>query len=331
MPHLNIAQRNQIIGMKRANVSSRHIAQHFNCSKSTVNNVVAKFNNTGSVNDLPGRGRPRKTSQDEDEAMVEMHIREPFLPATQTANQHDVSADTVRRRLKQGGLRCRRPFIGNSLTPRHREARLQWAVAHARWYAPQWDNVLFSDESKFNIFFADGRLRVWRRDGERFSDKCVLESNRFGGGGVLVWAGISTHHRTELVVVEGTLTAQSYVDILRQQVVPMFQNNQDLRLFQHDNARPHSARLTQEFLRQQNIDTLEWPAVSPDMSPIEHFWDELGRRVRKRGVLRTVNELEVALREEYFSIPQEVIARLTRSMTRRVRACRQAEGGHTQY
>jgi hypothetical protein len=55
----------------------------------------------------------------------------------------------------------------------------------------------------------------------------------------------------------------------------------DVTQFQQDNARPHSARLTTAFLRQQGINTLPWPAFSSDLSPIEHLWDQLGRAVRQ--------------------------------------------------
>ncbi|GFY36488.1 transposable element Tc1 transposase [Trichonephila clavipes] len=38
-------------------------------------------------------------------------------------------------------------------------------------------------------------------------------------------------------------------------------------IFQHDNARPHRARVAQDFLR--HFQTLPWPADSPDLSPVE--------------------------------------------------------------
>ena len=53
-------------------------------------------------------------------------------------------------------------------------------------------------------------------------------------------------------------------------------------MYQHDNAPAHTAPLTVNFLAANRVQVLDWPPLSPDMSPIEHLWDELGRRVRAR-------------------------------------------------
>uniref|UniRef100_A0A8C9Z3S1 Tc1-like transposase DDE domain-containing protein n=1 Tax=Sander lucioperca TaxID=283035 RepID=A0A8C9Z3S1_SANLU len=53
-------------------------------------------------------------------------------------------------------------------------------------------------------------------------------------------------------------------------------------MLQHDNARPHVARICTQFLEAENIPVLAWPAYSPDMSPTEHVWDALHRRIRPR-------------------------------------------------
>jgi hypothetical protein len=102
-----------------------------------------------------------------------------------------ISDQTVRNRLRQSGLRSRRPLKGMELKLRHRIARLQWALARLRWRRNTWQNIMFSDESKFNFKFSDGRLRIYHRCRERFADGCVKETDRFGGGGVMVWGGIS--------------------------------------------------------------------------------------------------------------------------------------------
>ena len=67
------------------------------------------------------------------------------------------------------------------LTQRRRAGRFIWVRAHERWTRHQWGTVLFSVESKFNVSFADGRLRVWRQTGERFDVACVVEHHHWGG------------------------------------------------------------------------------------------------------------------------------------------------------
>ena len=52
-------------------------------------------------------------------------------------------------------------------------------------------------------------------------------------------------------------------------------------LFQHNDARPHVARICTQFPEAENVSVLPRPAYSPDMSPIEHVWDALDRRVRQ--------------------------------------------------
>ena len=80
------------------------------------------------------------------------------------------------------GLRARRPYVETVLTDRHRQLRLQWARRHLWYTGADWARVLFTDESKFNLRRSDGRARVYRRRGERFSDNCVRERGQFGDG-----------------------------------------------------------------------------------------------------------------------------------------------------
>jgi hypothetical protein len=112
-----------------------------------------------------------------------------------------VSAHTIRRYLRDVGLRCHRPYRGQPLVPRHRLARRRWAIAHARWCLNRWDSVIFFWRDQNN-----SRLKwpqcVYRRLGERFRDNCVVEEERGGRASTLIWAGIIANDRTGLVFLD---------------------------------------------------------------------------------------------------------------------------------
>ena len=123
--------------------------------------------------------------------------------------------------------------------------------------------------------------------------------------GVPWWSGISYGYRTQLVVTDGNLNAQKYRDrIFAPHVVPLLQNHGGISVFQQDKARPHVARDNIQFLRNNNIDFIDdWPSKSPDLNPIEHLWDNLDTRVRKRqNPPGNVNELRDALLERWNNI-----------------------------
>ena len=186
------------------------------------------------------------------------------------------------RRLRQARqpIRPRRPYVGQMLTARHRAARLQWAQRHFRWGRQQCARVLFPDESRLNLSHHDGRIRVFRRRGERFADNCLIERDRFRDGSVMVWDGIMGRRKTNLIVEPGNLNAQGYINqIMQPEAVPFLQRHGPAILM-HDNARPYVARICRQFLNTNNVNVLPWPASSPDMNPIEHIWDYLGRKVR---------------------------------------------------
>ena len=149
----------------------------------------------------------------------------------------------------------------------------------------------------------------------------------------MVWGGITAHGRTPLVVVDGSLTEIRYRDeIVRQHVMPFIRNSQRNVILQQDNARPHTARVVSDYLRQQNVNVLPWPAMSPDLPPMEHVWDEMERRLRQEpNPPTTLDTLRRSLVRIWRSIPQAVLNKLIRSMRRRCEECIGANGGHTHY
>jgi len=169
MPRLSKEDRDRAICMLQVGRPKRQVAQRFGCTVRTIHRVWHRFNQTGSTSDRPRSGRLRVTTLREERYIRLSHLRDRFLCATVTARTfpgRSISAQTVR--LKSSRLRARRPYTGPVLTRRHRASHLNWARAHCRWLLRQWNNVMFSDASRFCLTHGDGRQRVWRRRGERY-------------------------------------------------------------------------------------------------------------------------------------------------------------------
>ena len=87
--------------------------------------------------------------------------------------------------------------------------------------------LLFTDASRFLLDMLDRRRRIWRHRGERYTNCAIVEHDRYGGGSLMVWGGISVRFRTELLVLNGTLTGQRYIsEVLQLVVVPFVQQHQ---------------------------------------------------------------------------------------------------------
>lgn len=334
MPRLSESDRNQAIGMLEAGLTASAVARRFGCCRKTIQRLVTRYQQNGTVRDRPRPGQPRVTTARTDRYITLTHLRQRDLPATVTARRYGVSAQTVRSRLRRNAqpIRARRPYTGQIMTRRHRGARLLWARRHLNWRRAEWNRVLFTDESRFTLSHADGRVRVYRRKNERFADCCVVERDRFGGGSVMVWGGIMGNRKTELVAIQGNLNAQRYIaEVLTPHALPFIRRHGPGVTFQQDNARPHTARITTQYLAQNNIAVLQWPAVSPDLNPIEHIWDELGRKARANHQINNIQDLTRALNHEWRNLGNATIERYVTSMRRRIIACIRANGGHTHY
>ncbi|XP_060554469.1 uncharacterized protein LOC132715480 [Ruditapes philippinarum] len=184
MPRLAEHLRNQAIGLLEAGVSKIDVARRFNCHVSTITRLQNRYNASGSVKDLPKSGRPRITTRRQDVNIRVGHLRNRFEAASSTARRtigthgRSIHANTVRNRLKEVGLRCRRPLKASRLTARHKRDRLRWARVHIRMNRRFWSRVLFSDETKIVLSRADGRARVWRHRNERYAEACIQTFNR---------------------------------------------------------------------------------------------------------------------------------------------------------
>ncbi|GFS55638.1 transposable element Tcb2 transposase [Trichonephila clavipes] len=204
---------------------------------------------------VPTRGKPglERPGRPRGERILRQALVDPTV--TRSTIRADVGVaivpQTIFRHLAEANLKAKRPFRALPLTPEHRQLRLQWCQARSMWNVTDWQKAVFSDESRLVLGTDDNRVRVWSRP--------------------------AYDSRFTLIVMRGTLTGQRYVDgTLRPHVGP-FLNGLPGSIFKQDNARPHTTRVAHDFLR--HFQTLPWPSSSPDLSPVEHVWDQLKRQM----------------------------------------------------
>ena len=138
--------------------------------------------------------------------------------------------------------------------------------------------------------------------------------------------------RTPLVRIAGTLNSQRYVSEVLEPVVLPYLQGSATAIFQQDNARPHVARIVQRFFVNHQIELLPWPALSPDLSPIENMWSMVAQRLTQMtSPAATPDDLWQRVEAAWAAVPQEHIQSLLDSMPRRVAAVISNNGGYSGY
>ena len=255
-PSLSSNERARALGMLQSGLSTRQVAAIFGVAYSTMSRLMIWFNATNSVKDCRRSGRHKATTHRQDNLILTLTLRNRTITARalqgqlRTAAGVSVSDQMIRNRLHAAGLRARRPVVHIHLKQRHRIHRLDWCRRHIRWNGLQGSRVAFSDESRFNLYFNDGRMRVYRRRGERNSDINIKEHDHYGGGSVMVLAAVTMHRRTPLQFIAGNLNSQRYVaEVTRPMMLPFLRQIGQGAVFQDDNARPHGGHIVNGFVQ----------------------------------------------------------------------------------
>ncbi|GFT15441.1 transposable element Tc3 transposase [Trichonephila clavipes] len=178
------------------------------------------------------------------------------------------------------------------------------------------------------------RILIWRERGSRNHPSNIIERDRYGGRGVLVWGGIMLGSRTDLHIFDaGSVNGTRYCNEILLPYVRLFRGAMGLQfLFMDDNAPCHCTVAAVQLLESEDIEHMDWPARSPDLNPIEHVWDFLGRRLAVRTLPPvTIRDLRLALQDEWAAMPQQLIDTLILSMGRRCETCLAVWGDHIPY
>lgn len=190
---------------------------------------------------------------------------------------------------------------------------------------------MFCDESPIELFPEDKRLRVRRREGERYKSKNIAHVYHHEGGNLMFWGCISLYGQGELIKVTGTLKGASYAQLLSQSIPgsSLILNRRFSWLLQ-DHASCHDTVGVTDVIRSLGLERLNSPSNSPDLNPIESLWGYWKDKVRSRHPQNLV-QLEQYAIEEWRNIPLEIVRSYIENMAKRLLEVYRMRGEYTKY
>uniref|UniRef100_A0A3B1IG59 Transposase Tc1-like domain-containing protein n=1 Tax=Astyanax mexicanus TaxID=7994 RepID=A0A3B1IG59_ASTMX len=199
---MSLETKERIVKLLEEGNSSRMIAKDVGCSQSAVSKIWTKYKYT-----------TKQMKHKWEEAGANVCDR------------------TVRNRLKEMGFQYRKAKRKPSLTPKHKRTRLQWAKERQSWTVDDWMKVIFSDESRICIGQGDDAgTFVWCRSSEIYEEACLKKTTKFPQS-LMIWGCMSGKGTGEMTVVNSSINAQVYIDILDSFLIPSIEQMSDLLFF----------------------------------------------------------------------------------------------------
>ena len=277
MRPISSSQKENVLILASNGYSTRHISTSLGISQPTVSRVLQKFLPDRQI---PSSGRSSKLSATAQRSIIREIATgkaSNAVQATKNINStisNPVCPQTIRNLLKKNEFKAATKKKKPLLSARHRKARLSFAQKYKEWTVEDWKRVVWSDETKVNRFGSDGKEWVWKKVGEGLIEREVQGTVKFGGGNIMVWGCMGWNGVGQLAEVEGRMDADQYVSILKDHMLPSLKESgipMEEVIFQQDNDPKHTSKKAKKWMEDQNLNLLDWPAQSPDLSPIEHL------------------------------------------------------------
>lgn len=288
-------------------------------SASTVNKLITKFKQTGSVNDAPRGGRPSFGDQTIEnvsnvaEAEKAKH-HDGICSLSQIAHASGVPKSSVRKILRVHlGMKRYKPTYVQELQEGDRVARVNFAHLYISTLQHNEDQILWTDEAHFHLSGEVSSINgyIWSVDNPHVQKSKPLHSPK-----ITVWIGFTSKFVvTPFFFEQGeTIRKENYLQMLKEHVVPFLKEHRKFSrtIFMQDGAPPHTANIVKDYLRHEFGDRLigkffdcPWPPRSPDLTPCDFFlWGLLKRKVYKHNIT-SLEHLKAIVLQELSRIPPE--------------------------
>jgi transposase len=212
---ISIANRGLIVGAKAYGSSSEKLATQFCVCKRTINRIRQRYREEGTLKQRDGRGRKRKTTEQDDRRIAAAVKCNRFITRAQILRDIplDVSERTVSTRIREplgySSYRAvRKPF----LRPYNISKRLNWCLAHRNWTVEKWRKVIWTDESPFHLRYMWTK-RVWISSQEKYSPECLQGTVKHDKK-VMVWGCMTAYGVWALHRIVGIMKKKMYQNIL---------------------------------------------------------------------------------------------------------------------
>ena len=326
---LTSEERALIKAYKELGISNREISKKINRSEHAIRNFLKLGENYGKK--ARTKGNTKLTKRQKNQIVQEATKKRLSAGKILQELQLPVGKRRVQQILHSSpNLKYKKMAKKPLLKSVHKTARLEFARRHMNW-VQEWNNVIFSDEKKFNLDGPDGCSYFWHDLSKKPSVKI---SRNFQGGSVMVWGAFSLLGKLPLSFITTRMNSEMYTSMLDVILIPFLEDvvgDSDF-FFQQDNAAIHVSTFSRQWFASRDIPLLEWPACSPDLNPIENLWGFMAQEIYKSGKqYETVRDLKKAINECWESITSNYMANLVKSMPNRLFETIKASGGNTKY
>ena len=331
---MSAQDKGRILQMFLDGKTQRVISIEIGRNQSSISRIIKRYKESKIFERKKGSGRPRLLSEGTLKRIIREVSRSPRTTTQVLKEEFDlpnVSQRTIRRYLVQSGkfdstYTRAKPFVSK----KNIKHRMRWCKARRGWTEDYWRRVLWSDESPYVLRYNRAE-HVWKRKDVPWT-KELLTGTVKGDKKIMVWGCFAAHGVGNLYRIPGIMDQYGYQNILENQLYPSIERlfPDGNYIFQQDNDPKHTAIINKNWVRDNHIITMDWPAQSPDLNPIENLWSILDQRLKDRRP-QNENELFQVLQNGWNNLPVDLLDKLACSMPNRIKAVIKNRGYPTDY